>query len=219
MLRITSLPPGPRLGGHVRRIAAWTERAAPATRTEAPLAGTVVVLSLGPPFAARALLGIPVDELRNRTVPLADVPPGACELTERVADAPDPLARLAILDDVLGARIDAAPPPSAEVLRAYARLAATHGAAQIERLADEVGWSRRHLATRFRREVGASPKTVARILRFERAVELLRSGSSLADAAFSTGYADQPHFKREFRALMGMSPTEFRFVQDTPAAA
>lgn len=60
---------------------------------------------------------------------------------------------------------------------------------------------------------------MARILRFERAVELLRSGSSLADAAFSTGYADQPHFKREFRALMGMSPTEFRFVQDTPAAA
>ena len=45
------------------------------------------------------------------------------------------------------------------------------------------------------------PKAVARVLRFERALRLLRDGRALADVAYDCGYADQPHLNREFRAL------------------
>jgi AraC-like DNA-binding protein len=165
------------------------------------------------PLGARGLFGVPMDELFNRTVALEDVLPGARELVERLAEAPDPMA---VLDERLAAGAAQVP---GEVRHAYARLVASHGRVRVEDLARETGWSRRHLAERFRHEIGMPPKAFARVLRFERAVELLRAGHPLADAAFSAGYADQPHMNRDFRALYGAPPGELPFVQDAPLAA
>ena len=88
-----------------------------------------------------------------------------------------------------------------------------------ERLAEETGWSRRHLSQRFREEIGLTPKAFGRLLRFQRAIELLREGEPLADAAFAAGYADQPHMNRDFRAFYGAPPGELPFVQDGALAA
>ena len=99
----------------------------------------------------------------------------------------------------------------------YARLAAADGRLAVGPLADEVGWSRRHLAARWRRDVGMGPKAVARVLRFQRALRLLRAGRGLADVAYDCGFADQPHLNREFRALGGSTPREVTFVQDAAA--
>ena len=51
------------------------------------------------------------------------------------------------------------------------------------------------------------------------ATQRLRAGDALADIAYTSGYADQSHFNRDFRELVGCTPTEFPFVQDMPAAA
>ena len=80
-----------------------------------------------------------------------------------------------------------------------------------------MGWSRRHFAARWRRDVGMGPKAVARILRFQRALRLLREGRPLADVAYDCGFADQPHLNREFRALGGSTPGEVTNVQDAAA--
>ncbi|MDX6689220.1 MAG: hypothetical protein QOG15_677 [Solirubrobacteraceae bacterium] len=78
---------------------------------------------------------------------------------------------------------------------------AAHGDVAVQRLAEGVGWSRRHLASCFKADIGMSPKTAARILRFEQVTALLRTGAaaSLADAAYDCGYADQAHLNRDFR--------------------
>ncbi len=47
----------------------------------------------------------------------------------------------------------------------------------------------------------------------------MRAGELLAEVAHGSGYADQPHFNRDFRALAGCAPGEFPFVQDALAAA
>ena len=162
-------------------------------------------LNLTPP-AARRLLGVPMHELVNRVVPL-DALLDTGTLLEELAEAPGWEARFARLDAELARRLAAGPLPHPAVRAAYDRLVATHGAVPVGVLAGELGWSRRHLAARFREEVGVAPKALARLLRFERALELLGE-RSLAEIAYECGYFDQPHFNRDFRAFAGVTPGE-----------
>ena len=77
-------------------------------------------------------------------------------------------------------------------------------------LAAAAGWSEKHFLERFREQVGQAPKTMGRIIRFNRALKLLkRPGVTLADVVFEAGYYDQPHMNRDFRQFSGSPPTDF----------
>lgn len=170
-------------------------------------------------LGARRLLGVPASELANRLVALDDVLGRlGTELAERLAGSACARERHATAQRLLARRLSSEHAPAWEVAYALERLRATRGAARIESLAGEVGWSRRHLAARFREEVGLAPKTVGRVLRAQHAAERVRAGDRLADVAYEAGYADQAHFNREFRELVGCTPSEFPFVQDTLVA-
>ncbi|WP_174531163.1 helix-turn-helix domain-containing protein, partial [Micromonospora maritima] len=54
---------------------------------------------------------------------------------------------------------------------------------------------------------GYGPKTLARILRMRRALDLAHAGAPLAEVAARTGYADQAHLTRDVREFAGMPPT------------
>ena len=107
-------------------------------------------------------------------------------------------------------RLREAPCVTPEVAHIWDRLARSGGRVGIAALADEVGWSRRHLSARFGTELGLPPKQAARVLRFERASALLLHGRhSLAEISFYGGFADQAHLHREWRALAGATPNEW----------
>jgi AraC-like DNA-binding protein len=165
------------------------------------------------PLAARALVGAPLHELADRTVPLEDVV-GAPFLIERLADA-DWDSRFAILDDMLAPQIAGAQ-TSREVAWAWQQLRATHGRVPIGALATELGWSRKRIVARFRDEIGLPPKAVSRLLRFERARELAGT-MSWGELAFECGFSDQSHLIAEFRRITGRTPETF--LQDTVAQA
>ena len=115
---------------------------------------------------------------------------------------------------------DAGPGLSPEVAWAWRRLLDSGGAIPIGRLAAEVGWSHKHLITRFRQQVGLRPKTAARLVRFDRVWRRLdQSGGrpEWADLAREAGYADQAHLIREFRQFTGTTPTDFQ-ARTRPAA-
>ncbi len=85
-----------------------------------------------------------------------------------------------------------------------------------------MGWSPRHLQTRFRAETGLTPKAALRVTRFDRARRRLRPWTPLAQTAAESGYYDQAHLARDFRDLAGCSAshwlaTEFANVQANPA--
>jgi AraC-like DNA-binding protein len=170
------------------------------------------------PAGVRALFGLPAGELTGLVVPL-DVllGPVAAVLAERLAAAPGWPARFAVLDEVLCRALrtsrSGGAEPAPEVGHAWRRLVAADGAASVGGLAAEVGWSRRHLAERFRREIGLPPKVAARVLRFERARAALLApspdGPRLADVAAACGYADKAHLSREWRELAGCTPSQW----------
>jgi len=163
------------------------------------------------PLGARRFFGMPMSEITGQTVELEDlIGPVAGELAERLAEAPDWATRIDLFEHAIAARVLAAPPVASELEWAWERLLESDGAVPIGELAAELGWSRRHLAVRFRDELGMPPKALARLLRFERAVGRLRAGDELADLALDAGYYDQAHFNRDFRAFAGTTPTEYR---------
>lgn len=172
------------------------------------------------PAGAAAMVGVPASELTGHVLDLADLRGDLAVLPERLAEAPDWRSRFAILDDVLSARMGDDPTGSAEdVAWAWHRIRRSGGTVRVEALARETGWSRRHFGERFRREIGLTPKQAARVVRFERAVGLLKAGGGLAETASRCGFVDQPHLTAEWRALAGCAPAawlaeELPFLQD-----
>jgi AraC-like DNA-binding protein len=187
-----------------RSIATFT--AGPDTEAQlAPLAeGSRMVGIRFAPGAAAAVLGIPLDELRDRRVPLADLwGPVADELAERVALSAHPVQTLATS---VRERIDAPPDPTAAAIAR--RLEFAEGPGVVSGVADDVGVSERHLQRRCRSAFGYGPKTLHRVLRFQRALRLARAGGRLADVAAVVGYADQAHMARDTRRLAGVPLTD-----------
>ena len=99
--------------------------------------------------------------------------------------------------------------PSREIEFAYLLMARSGGGIRIATVAEEIGWSRKHLVDRFRSEFGLAPKSLARMMRFHKACRLARTGTSSgwAGIAADSGFADQAHLIREFTAFAGEPPT------------
>lgn len=180
---------------------------------------------------APALLGESAADLARDLVDLTDLRgstrvPEFRHLPERLHGATTWAERLTLVESTLMLALarHGATGPRSEVGRALASL--TRGTA-VGSVADDVGWSRRHLSTLVRAESGLAPKEFQRVARFERSHRLLlraaQSGSvHLAGLAAYTGYADQAHLTREWGALAGCTPrewlrNEFPFLQDQPS--
>lgn len=159
------------------------------------------------PGTAAAVARCALDTLTDRDVELADLGLSAT-VGLQIADAPGIAARLAGLQSWLRARLVDAGAPDRRIAHAVQRLAA---GARVEQVVAELAVSRQHLARAFRRDVGITPKALARIARMQRAAAALHRvargpGAGLARLAVELGYFDQSHFANEVRALTGLSP-------------
>jgi AraC-like DNA-binding protein len=164
------------------------------------------------PVGAHLLLGLPMDELSQHVVTLEEMfGRGGTLLREAVAHAPDWAGRFDLVDEFLLTLLDRARSPVPSVTRALSRLHESGGTVPVGVLAAEIGCSRRHLISRFREQVGVTPKLLARILRFEHAVALVDARTELgwAEIAQACGYYDQAHMIRDFNQFAGCPPSEF----------
>ncbi|UVK36480.1 AraC family transcriptional regulator [Mesorhizobium sp. AR10] len=181
-------------------------------------AGPVVIESFGgscciqinfTPLGARRFFGQPMSELADTMVGLDDVLGlEGMMLRERLGNARDWSTRFAIAEAFVATRLTEARETQAEIDWAYDRIVTSGGRIRISTLAGKLGWSRKHLAGKFSDAIGVGPKTLSRIIRFNRALGLSRQNASdWADIAADCGYADQSHLVREFRDLAGTTPT------------
>lgn len=178
----------------------------PLVRTLSPGA-TIVSLRLRPESAAR-VLGLPAHELADRVVALEDVVPAARLLGEQVAT--EPKRAVSELERTVSAQLASRAATDQTVTYAVERLTAR--ASEVSSLAASLFLSERQLRRRFRAAVGLSPKTVERVLRFQRFLALVHTGGwsrlGLARTALALGYADQAHLTRESVYLSGLPPGE-----------
>lgn len=89
---------------------------------------------------------------------------------------------------------------------------ATGGTIRVDDLARQAGMSNRSLERMFLRQIGISPKTFIRNVRFQNVLIRLRArerNDSLAALACDCGYFDQSHFIRDFSALAQRLPSRF----------
>jgi AraC family transcriptional regulator len=86
-----------------------------------------------------------------------------------------------------------------------------HQPPELAEIADAVGVHPAHLARAFRRRYHCSVGDYVRRLRVEFACrELATSERALSEIALAAGFADQSHFTKTFRRLLGLTPGEFR---------
>ncbi|MGV9847798.1 helix-turn-helix domain-containing protein [Streptomyces sp. NPDC003442] len=159
------------------------------------------------PVAAAAVFG-PSTELGGTVASLDEVwGPGAGRAEDRLRAAASWDERFAIAVDILGRWLGTRPPVAPEVAHAWRRTLTGRGRVRVERLAEEVGWSRKRLSARFRSQLGIAPKHAARLVRFDHAAHLLAAGHTAAGVATESGYVDQSHLHREVKAFTGLTPT------------
>lgn len=182
---------------------------------QAVLTGGAPVDNIGiafQPGAARALLGISLEPLRDQVIDvlaLGDRP--LRDLVHRVRAASNLEQAAASLDAFFLRR-------AAEISdhqRARAALSLMNpcqsgGHMSVAGLSATLGVSERQLRRLFLEEIGASPSLCRRILRLQVAEGLLKSDRPLAEVALQAGYYDQAHFSREFKAMAGVTPRQRR---------
>lgn len=115
--------------------------------------------------------------------------------------------RFAIAETALARRHDAGRAVYPEVAYAWRRIVMSRGRIRVERLAAEVGWSRKRLWSRFRSQIGLTPKRAAQLVRFDYAAHRLAGGHSAALVSAESGYVDQSHLHRDAMTFAGLTPT------------
>jgi methylphosphotriester-DNA--protein-cysteine methyltransferase len=187
---------------------------ASATPVVVTLRGRVEGLSITlRPGAAAALLGIPAGEFAETTVALEDVWRGAgADLRDQLAEADDDEARVERLQAALHQRLVSGEATAHRGAAHAARIiAGSGGRTRLGDVAAAIGVGERRLQQLFHTHVGLGPRTWSRLARLHSCIRQLRDAAPppWAQVAVEGGFYDQSHLVNEFRALCGLTPTEF----------
>ncbi len=165
------------------------------------------------PIGAYRILGLPLGDLANLVVDATEVFGDVIfQLEQQLFDARSWADRFDLIDAFLIERLLSGPRESTEIAWVWHQLRSTHGGVPIALLADELGWSRKRLIGACRDQLGLPPKMLGRVLRFQRLLALNGNAdaASWSDLAIRSGYCDQAHLVREFRAFTGITPGMYR---------
>lgn len=162
------------------------------------------------PYALPRIFGPAASEFTDRIVDLRSAAGQAgADLEERMLTANDNSQRVEILSAFLTSRLSADKREISPIFYAINKIIVERGLADISELSSELFISRRQFERRFKEFAGFSPKTYARIVRFQTAVKEYGNGRTLTEIAYECGYYDQSHFINDFREFSGYSPKTF----------
>jgi AraC-like DNA-binding protein len=152
-------------------------------------------------------------EIANRIASFEDLfGPWGARLQNLLGDAEDPQEKIALLQSALTHLLQKNEKDYLLLDHALDIIVQTHGTVQVQELEAQIGYTRRYLDMLFKEHLGVSPKSLARIMRFQRYYQLWmqqKSPTSFKDILY-TYYYDQSHFIREFKRFTGYTPQRYR---------
>ncbi|WP_037078257.1 helix-turn-helix domain-containing protein [Rhizobium sp. CCGE 510] len=186
-----------------RLVVAGPDRTAafPVLRT-----GATVIGARFAPGAAAPWLKTPLSAPVGCSVPLADIGwKDAAKFEARLGDCRDPSEAMALFGRLLeeAARDEDEPALDAAIIFDVA-----DSGRQTPGLFDRLGMSERQLRRRCHHHFGYGAKTLERIRRFQRFLDLCRRSDTMALAHFAleAGFADQAHMTREVGEFSSLTP-------------
>lgn len=165
------------------------------------------------------LLGAAMSSLTDRAVPVAHVLGARADAwVQALCRARSPEAEFGLTEAFLRQVIPALPAHVAAMRDVVERVGADSALCRVEQIAELAGLDMRTLQRRFRAYVGVHPKWVIQRFRLQEAALQLRAGTpiTLAHLAAELGYADQAHFARDFRRVVGHPPGHFARTAGVP---
>lgn len=169
------------------------------------------------PEAAYRFLGVPMHELRNRTLEGEELFGGTARRWQEAATNLTRVEdRVECIQRGLRALLDRRESGDPALEHAVRRLRSHDGRVRIDDLARELGWSRRQLDRKFQERVGVGPKSLASVLRFHAVYKALRNTTvgSRYDRLIYDHYYDQAHFLKDFKRYAGSAPRGFLQASD-----
>jgi AraC-like DNA-binding protein len=164
------------------------------------------------PATFQQLLRAPMSSLTDRAVPIATVLGRDGEAWARaLIDAPEFEESLSIAEAFLATRLQPLGRVAAKTRDITERMTRDRSLLRSRDVATALDVDVRSLQRWFRHYVGVGPKWVIRRYRLHEAAEQLEAESPppLAALAASLGYADQAHFARDFKRVVGETPGGF----------
>lgn len=163
------------------------------------------------PLGASRLLGAPMYEVSNKVIDFEAVAgrvTGA--LFEELRNCASAAERFARIEAFLFWKLARSETPPA-IDYAWRKIVESDGGVRILDLAQDVGWSRKHLREQFLSHIGMTPKSAARLVRFNAAIRRIgyQNRVEWAQVAQFCGYSDQAHFTRDFRDFAGDTPEAY----------
>ena len=133
------------------------------------------------------------------------------DLRERLLDTKDVGRRFLMVEEFLVHRFASKLQINPCVSYAVTEMTERPDRISIARMNSKIGYSQRHFTDMFRRQIGVTPKSYLKIMRFQKAVRTIDDSSSpdWGDIAADCGFYDQAHFINDFKHFSGFTPEQY----------
>lgn len=165
------------------------------------------------PYGFANFVSVPINSLANKETPIDQLfePNSARELAKHIVEATSTEQRIEIIEKFLLDTLNEQSTISKIVSTTVDALLATKGSASISSILKEDLSKRRQLERKFTKQIGVSPKQLAKVIRLQTALKMLISEhpEGLTNIAYESEYFDQSHFTKDFKEFTGINPKEF----------
>jgi len=164
------------------------------------------------PSAAHAFLPVSLSDLKNETISLPDA--GLKHLSNLhhiLATYTNLKDKTQALDKAMFNCFDISNKPTAIAIQALRIIKNNRGLLPVEKIVQQLGINQRKLERLFNSQIGMTPVEYSKTIRTKHArTSLKQLTMSYQDIQFNLGYFDQPHFIKQFKSVVGITPGQYR---------